>query len=83
MIGKLLKTIFLPKETRAKVERAGPRANPGEPHAAKGRDQIIKEAMAIYRKQQHDVYNKLDEDTRRQIEEDAAKAFGDAVKRKD
>ncbi len=83
MIGKLLKAIFLPKETRARIERAGQRANPGEPQAAKSRDQIMKEAMAIYRKQHRDVYNKLDEDTRRQIEEDAAKTFGDAVKGKD
>ena len=83
MIGKLLRTIFLPKETRAKVERAGQRANPGEPQAAKSRDQIMNEAMAIYRKQQRDVYDKLDGDTRREIEEDAAKTFGAAVKGKD
>ncbi len=36
--------------------------------------------MAVYRKQQRDVYDKLDEETRRQIEEDAAKTFGDAIK---
>ena len=87
MIGKILKTIFLPKETRAKLEKrprpAARRAPTGQPKVAKGRAAILNEAMAIYRKQHHEVYDKLDEETRRQIEADAAKAFGDAIKPKD
>jgi hypothetical protein len=86
MIGKILRTIFLPKETRAKLEKrsraAARRAPDGQPKVAKGREAILDEAMAIYRKQQRDVYEKLDEETRQQIEADAAKAFGDAIKHK-
>ena len=43
---------------------------------------LLDEAMAVYRRQQRDVYDNLDEETRRQIEEDAAKAFGDVLKHK-
>ncbi len=89
MLGKLLKMIFLPKRTRAKLEaqargggRGPGRAAAGQPQVAAGRDRVLGEAMAVYRKQQRDVYDNLDEDIRRQIEEDAAKAFGDALKHK-
>ncbi len=89
MLGKLLKMIFLPKGTRAKLEAqargggSGPRARvSGQPQVAAGRDRILDEAMSVYRRQQRDVYDKLDEETRRQIEEDAAKAFGDALEDK-
>ncbi len=89
MLGKLLKVIFLPKRTRAKLEaqarggRSGPRrAAAGQPQVAAGRDRVLGEAMSVYRRQQRDVYDKLDEETRRQIEEDAAEAFGDVLKPK-
>ncbi len=89
MLGKLLKMIFLPKRTRAKLEaqargrESGPRrAAAGQPQAAAGRNRVLDEAMSVYRKQQRDVYDNLDEETRRQIEEDAAKAFGDVLKPK-
>ncbi len=87
MLGKFLKMIFLPKRTRAKLEAqargagSGPRRRvAGQPQVAAGRDRVLDEAMAVYRKQQRDVYDNLDEETRRQIEDDAAKAFGDALK---
>ncbi len=89
MLGKLLKVIFLPKGTRAKLEAqarggaGGPRRRvSGQPQVAAGRDRVLDEAMSVYRKQQRDVYDNLDEETRRQIEEDAAKAFGDVLKPK-
>ena len=89
MLGKLLKVIFLPKRTREKLEAqtrgggSGPRrAAAGQPQVAAGRDQVLGEALSVYRRQQRDVYDKLDDETRRQIEEDAAKAFGDAFKDK-
>ncbi len=89
MLGKLLKMIFLPKRTRAKIEAqargggSGPRrAAAGQPPGAAGRNRVLDEAMSVYRRQQRDVYNNLDEETRRQIEEDAAKAFGDVLKPK-
>ncbi len=89
MLGKLLKVIFLPKRTRAKLEAqarpggSGPRrAATGQPQVAAGRDRVLDEAMSVYRKQQRDVYDNIDEETRRQIEEDAAKAFGDVLKDK-
>ena len=90
MLGKLLKMIFLPKRARAKLAArahgggSGPRrAAGGQPRVAAGRDRVLDEAMAIYRKQQRDVYDNLDEETRRQIEEDAAKAFGEALAQRD
>ncbi len=90
MLGKLLKTIFLPRRARAKLEaheKAGGRATrptaAGQPRVAAGRERILDEALAVYRKQQREVYDKLDEETRRQIEDDAAKAFGDALGSKD
>ncbi len=89
MLGKLLRMIFLPKRTRAKLEAqargggsAPRRGAAGQPKVAAGRDRVLDEAMAVYRKQQRDVYDNRDEDIRRQIEEDAAKAFGDALKHK-
>ena len=89
MLGKLLKMIFLPKRTRAKLEAqargggSGPRRRvSGQPQVAAGRDRVLDEAMSVYRRQQRDVYDNLDEETRRQIEEDAAKAFGDVLKHK-
>ena len=89
MLGKLLKVIFLPKRTREKLEaqtRGGGsgrrRGAAGQPQVAAGRDQVLGEALSVYRRQQRDVYDKLDDETRRQIEEDAAKAFGDALKDK-
>ncbi len=89
MLGKLLKMIFLPERTRAKLEAqargggsAPRRAVSGQPQVAAGRDRVLDEAMSVYRRQQRDVYDNLDEETRRQIEEDAAKAFGDVLKDK-
>ncbi len=89
MLGKLLKMIFLPKRTRAKLEAqargggsAPRRGAAGQPQVAAGRHRVLGEALSVYRRQQRDVYDKLDEDIRRQIEEDAAKTFGDAIKRK-
>ncbi len=73
MIGKLLQTIFLPKRTRDKLARRG-----GQPQVAAGRDQVLNEALTVYRAQMA-TYQSLDEETRRQIEEDAAKAFGEAL----
>ncbi len=76
-------------KTRAKLEaqaRGGGsglrRAAAGQPQVAAGRARVLDEAMAVYRKQQRDVYDNLDEETRRQVEEDAAKAFGDVLKHK-
>ena len=90
MLGKLLKVIFLPRRARDKLEaheKAGGRATrrtaAGQPRVAAGRERILDEALAVYRKQQREVYDKLDEETRRQIEEDAATAFGDALGSKD
>ncbi len=89
MLGKLLKMIFLPERTRAKLEArergggSGPRHSvSGQPQVAAGRGRVLDEAMSVYRRQQRDVYDNLDEETRRQIEEDAAKAFGDVLKDK-
>ncbi len=88
MLGKLLKMIFLPKRTRAKLEAqargggSGRRRAAGQPQVAAGREGVLDEAMSVYRRQQRDVYDNLDEETRRQIEEDAAKAFGDVLKDK-
>ena len=45
---------------------------------AAGRDQVLNEALTVYRAQM-ETYESLDEETRRQIEEDAAKAFGEAL----
>ncbi len=90
MLGKLLKTIFLPRRARDKLEaheKAGGRAHAprriGPAAGGRGRERILDEAVAIYRKQQREVYAELDEETRRQIEEDATKAFGDALGSKD
>jgi hypothetical protein len=83
MIGKLLKMILLPKRARDRLEahaRAGGRrrAASGQPRVAAGRDQMLNEAMSIYRTQLKE-YESLDEETRRQIEEDAAKMFGEEM----
>ncbi len=97
MIGKLLRFIFLPKKSRqvlATRERAAPKAAAaGARSPARGagapsrksspgeREQLLADAMTVYRKQR-EVYEELDEETRQQIEADAAKAFGDMAKRK-
>ncbi len=84
MLGKLLQTIFLPKRTRDKLAtrprtaRPPARAPGGQPQVAVGRDQLLDEALTVYRVQM-ESYESLDEETRRQIEEDAAKAFGEAL----
>ena len=90
MLAKFLKTIFLPRRARDKLEahekaggRAMRRTAAGQPQGAAGRERILDEAVAVYRKQQREVYAELDEETRRQIEEDATKAFGDALGSKD
>jgi len=80
MFGKLLQTIFLPKRTRDKLA-ARPKAvrsSGGQPQVAAGRDQLVTEAMTVYRSQMKN-YESLDPETRRLIEEDAAKAFGEAL----
>ena len=79
MFGKLLQTIFLPKRTRDKLAtRPKPARRGGQPQVAAGRDQVLNEALTVYRAQMK-TYESLDEETRRQIEEDAAKAFGEAL----
>ena len=85
MLAKLFQAIFLPKRTRDKLtdqakggRRQGRRAPGGQPQVAAGRDQLVTEALSVYRKQM-ELYENLDEETRRQIEEDAAKAFGEAI----
>ena len=79
MIGQLLQTIFLPKRTRDKLAaQPTPARSGGHPQVAAGRDQVLNEALTVYRAQM-ETYQSLDEETRRQIEEDAAKAFGEAL----
>ena len=78
MFGKFLQAIFLPKRTRDKLARQPAQAPSGQPQVAAGRDQLLNEAMTVYRSQM-ETYESLDEETRRQIEEDAAKAFGEAL----
>ncbi len=79
MIGKLLQTIFRPKRTRDKLAaQPKPARRGGQPQVAAGRDQVLNEALTVYRAQM-ETYESLDEETRRQIEEDAAEAFGEAV----
>lgn len=84
MFGKLLQKIFLPKRIRDKLATQPRRARPpvrapgGQPQVAAGRDQLLNEALTVYRSQM-ETYQSLDEETRRQIEEDAAKAFGEAL----
>ncbi len=84
MFGKLLQKIFLPKRTRDKLAsqskppRRPAQAPGGEPQAATGRDQLLSEAMTVYRAQM-ETYESLDAETRRQIEEDAAEAFGEVL----
>jgi hypothetical protein len=84
MFGKLLQTIFLPKQTR---DRLAAQPNPadrpalapsGAPQVAAGRGQLLTEAMTVYRAGR-EVYEALDAETRRRIEEDAAKTFGAAL----
>lgn len=87
MLGKLLQKIFLPKQTRDKLAtRPRPPRRPasapgGQPQVAAGRDQLLTEAMTVYRAQM-ETYESLDPETRRQIEEDAAKAFGAALEQR-
>ncbi len=84
MFGKFLQKILLPKRTRDKLAAqpntaSRPAQGPGgQPQVAAGRDQLLNEAMTVYRSQMK-TYESLDEETRRQIEEDAAKAFGEAL----
>ena len=79
MFGKLLQKIFLPKRTRDKlVGQPKPARRGGQPQVAAGRDQVLNEALTVYRAQMK-TYESLDEETRRQIEEDAAKDFGEAL----
>lgn len=84
MLGKLLQTIFLPKRTRDRLAgrprpvRRQAHAPDGKPQVVADRDQLLGEAMSVYRSQM-ETYESLDEETRRQIEEDAAKAFGEAM----
>ncbi len=78
MFGKLLQSIFLPKRTRDKLATQPKPTRRGQPQVAAGRDQLLTEAMTVYRSQM-ETYESLDEETRRQIEEDAAKAFGEAL----
>ena len=84
MFGKLLQKIFLPKRTRDKLatrskpERQSAPAPGGQPQVAAGRDQLLTEAMTVYRAQM-ETYESLDAETRRQIEEDAAEAFGQVL----
>ena len=84
MFGKFFQTIFLPKRTRDKLAaqpqpaHGGARGPVGQPQVAAGRDQLLNEALTVYRAQMKS-YESLDEETRRQIEEDAAKAFGAAL----
>ncbi len=87
MFGKLLQKIFLPKRTRdllasqSKPPRqpAQPAQAPGgQPQVAAGRDQLLTEAMTVYRAQM-ETYESLDAETRRKIEEDAAEAFGEVL----
>ncbi len=85
MLAKLFQAIFLPKRTRDKLAaqakgggRPGRRASSGQPQVAAGRDQLVNEALSVYRTQM-ELYENLDEETRQQIEEDAAKAFGEAI----
>jgi hypothetical protein len=79
MLGKFLQKIFLPKQTRDKLAtRPKTVRRDGQPQVAAGRDQLLTEAMTVYRAQM-ETYESLDPETRRQIEEDAAKAFGEAL----
>ncbi len=84
MFAKLLQTIFLPMRTREKLAsqskpaRQPAQAPSGQAQVAAGRDELLSEAMTVYRAQM-ETYESLDEETRRQIEEDAAEAFGEAL----
>jgi len=89
MFAQLLQKIFLPKRTRDKLasqsltsQSKPPRelaqAPGGQPQVAAGRDELLTEAMTVYRAQM-ETYESLDADTRRQIEEDAAEAFGEVL----
>jgi hypothetical protein len=79
MFRKLLQTIFLPKRTREKLAaQPRPVRRGGQPQVAAGRDQVLNEALTVYRAQM-EAYEALDQETRRQIEEDAAAAFGEAL----
>jgi hypothetical protein len=83
MFGELLQKIFLPKRTRDKLaSRPKSARRGGPPRVAAGRDQLLTEAMTVYRAQM-EGYESLDPETRRQIEEDAAKAFGEAMAQRD
>jgi hypothetical protein len=84
MFAKLLQTIFLPKRTREKMASQSKPAEKqtqtpvGQPPMAAGRDELLTEAMTVYRAQM-ETYESLNAETRRQIEEDAAEAFGEVL----
>jgi hypothetical protein len=81
MLTKLLQFVFVPKSARAKLaEKSAKQA--AVPRRAPGRDKLLDDTMALYRRQRTDVYESLDEETRRQIEADAEKTFGDALRAK-
>ena len=97
MLNKLFQLLFVPRRARKKLNAAkgapakragarasGPSASSGRvaPKSDAGREDLLKDAMAVYRQQRQDVYDSLDDETRRQIEEDAEKAFGAALRSK-
>lgn len=98
MVIKLFQLLFVPKRARKSLNggagapakglakgAASPKASSGDAPSKSdaGREDLLKDAMAVYRKQREDVYDSLDDETRRQIEEDAEKAFGKVLRAKD
>ena len=89
MLTKLFQVLFVPKRARAKLAavktaapgkasreaREAPAAQAAQAAGA-AREQLLDDAMALYRQQRRDVYDTLDDETKRQIEADAEKAFG-------
>ena len=86
MLTKLFQVLLVPKRARAKLaaeKTAAPGkasqeapAAPAAQAAGAAREQLLDDAMALYRQQRRDVYDTLDDETKRQIEADAEKAFG-------
>ena len=77
MLMKLFQVLLVPKRARAKLAAdRHPPARQAPQTAGGGREQLLKDAMALYRRQRRDVYDPLDDATKRQIQEDAEKAFG-------
>ena len=87
MLTKLFQVLFVPKRARAKLaaDKTAPPPS-AQTQAAQtagvARDQLLDDAMAVYRRQRRDVYDTLDDATKRQIEEDAEKAFGKLLRPK-